>query len=218
MVLTVFYEPISAPCRSIFALLELAKIPYEKKVISFFKGECSGPEYLKINPLGLVPAIQDDDGFVVSEHEAILRYLVNTRKEAESFIPKDAKTKVLVDQYYPFHHYAVRKHIAHYFFGHNSVIPAESFNRETAYKDVEETLKKFESIFLQDKKFICEEDLTIADLSAANEFFQLYIATDFELEKKFPRVKVYMERCLLENPAVRETTRPIVEFAGKAWN
>jgi len=216
MVLTVFYEPISAPCRSIFALLELAKIPYEKKIISFFKGETHSPEYLKINPLGLVPAIQDDDGFVVSEHEAILRYIVKTRKEAQDFVPKDVKTQTLVDQYYPFHHSAVRRHIAHYFFGHNSVIPAESFNRETAYKDVEETLKRFESVFLQDKKFICGESLTIADLSAANEFFQLYTATDFDFGK-FPRVKAYMDRCL-EDPAVRETTRPIVEFAGKAWN
>ena len=43
--------------------------------LDFSKGEHKSPEYLKINSLGLVPALQLDDSRVITETMAICRYL-----------------------------------------------------------------------------------------------------------------------------------------------
>ncbi len=214
MTLTLYYDPLSSPCRAVVNLLELAKIPYEKKLVNFFKGETKTPEYLKINPLGLVPALEDN-GFIVVEHEAILRYIVNTHKEAQIFFPADVKTQALVDQYYPFHHYSVRRFTLHHALGSLSALPEGTFDKETSFKDIESSLGKFDSIFLQDKRYLAGDNFTIADLSAVNELFQLYFATPDVDFNKFPRVKAWIER-LFEDPVIKETIQPFLEFVGKA--
>ncbi len=215
MTLTLYYDPLSSPSRAVLNLLELAKIPYEKKYVSVFKGEAKSPEYLKINPLGLVPAL-DDNGFIVVEHEAILRYLVNTHKEAQAFLPDDAKIQALVGQYYPFHHYSVRPFTILYAEGILSLLPEGTlFDKEASLKDVESSLSKFDSIFLQDKRFLAGDNFTIADLSAVNELFQLYFATPDVDFNKLPRVKAWIER-LFEDPVIKETIQPFLEFVGKA--
>jgi len=122
MVLTLYLDPISSPSRAVLALLEFAKIPYERKFISFFDKETKSPAFLQINPLGKVPAI-DDSGLILREHEAILRHLVRTREGTKAFLPDDIKVQALVDQYYPFHHFAVRPHVIHYFMGSASLLP-----------------------------------------------------------------------------------------------
>ena len=215
MTLTIYYDPLSSPCRTVLALLNLAKIPYEKKHVSVFKGETKTPEYLKINPLGKVPAIEDN-GLIIIEHEAILRYLLSTYKEAQVFAPTDIKTQVLVDQYYPFHHYSIRRFGIHYFMGYNNLLPAGSFDKESTLNDLENTLSKFDSTFLQDKKYIAGDKFTIADLTAATELFQLLIGTDADFNK-VPRVKAYVER-VFEDPVIKETNRSVIEFLGKAYN
>ena len=213
MTLTVYYDPLSSPCRTVLAFLDLVKIPYEKKHVSVFKGETKTPEYLKINPLGKVPAIEDN-GLIIIEHEAILRYIVDTYKEAQDFLPTDTKTQV--NQYYPFHHYSVRRFGIQYFMGSLNLLPAGTFNKETALKDLENTLEKFDSAFLQDKKYIAGDKFTIADLTAASELFQLLIGTDVDFNK-VPRVKAYVER-IFENPTIKEANRSVIEFLGKAYN
>ncbi len=213
MTLTVYYDPLSSPCRTVLAFLDLVKIPYEKKHVSVFKGETKTPEYLKINPLGKVPAIEDN-GLIIIEHEAILRYIVDTYKEAQDFLPTDTKTQV--NQYYPFHHYSVRRFGIQYFMGSLNLLPAGTFNKETALKDLENTLEKFDSTFLQDKKYIAGDKFTIADLTAASELFQLLIGTDVDFNK-VPRVKAYVER-IFENPTIKEANRSVIEFLGKAYN
>ena len=209
MPLTLYYETLSSPSRAVLALLELANIPHEKKHISVLKGETKSAEYAKINPNGLVPAI-DDDGFIVWEHDAILKYLAATRISAEAYYPEDIKIRTFIDQYYPFHHASVRKNIIHYFFGVNGLLPAGAFNKEEARKKIEETLKDFDAIYLKDKKYITGDKITIADFSASNEILQVYLGSDIDFTK-FPRVKAYLERCL-ENPVIGATNEPVKEF------
>ncbi len=211
MVLTLYYETLSSPSRAVIAFLELAKIPHEKKHISVLKGETKSAEYLKINPKGLVPAI-DDDGFVVWEHEAILKYLAATRKgpNTEAYYPDDVKIRTFINQYYAFHHASVRPNIINYFFGVNGLLPAGTFNQEEARKKIEETLKNFDSIYLKDKKYITGDKISIADFSASNEILQVYLGSDIDFSK-FPRVKAYLERCL-ENPVIGATNKPVKEF------
>ena len=54
------------------------------------------PEFLAMNPNGLVPVIIDD-GFVLWESNAILRYLAE--KTGSDLLPSDARERALVDQW-----------------------------------------------------------------------------------------------------------------------
>jgi glutathione S-transferase len=54
--------------------LEELNVPYEFILLDMQAGEHRQPEFLAINPIGKVPAIQDDD-FILWESGAILLYI-----------------------------------------------------------------------------------------------------------------------------------------------
>lgn len=54
-------------------VLEWIGAPYE--AIAIARDQLRSPEYLRINPSGQVPVLQDDDGWQLTENVAILSYL-----------------------------------------------------------------------------------------------------------------------------------------------
>ena len=68
-----FWAPKSRALRAIWMLEEIGQ-PYERVLIDIRSGAQDAPEYRRINPLGKVPAI-DDDGVKVFDSNAILLYL-----------------------------------------------------------------------------------------------------------------------------------------------
>jgi glutathione S-transferase len=60
-------------------------------------GGADDPAYLALNPNGLVPTIVDD-GFVLWESHAILRYLV-ARTPGQALVPDDLQGRARVDQW-----------------------------------------------------------------------------------------------------------------------
>ncbi|HEY8079376.1 MAG TPA: glutathione S-transferase family protein [Labilithrix sp.] len=69
----------------------------ERVPVDFQKGDLRKPEFLAMNPNGKIPVI-DDDGFVVWESGAILKYLAKKRPEA-GLIPLDPKGLARLDQW-----------------------------------------------------------------------------------------------------------------------
>ena len=53
------------------------------------KGEQTAPDYLKLNPQGLVPSLETDDGRTLTQSLAIVEWLDETHP-APPFLPKDA--------------------------------------------------------------------------------------------------------------------------------
>ena len=62
---TLYYCPLACSMASHVALEE-EEADFEAKKINIFKGEQLTPEYLAINPRGKVPALQFEDGNVLS--------------------------------------------------------------------------------------------------------------------------------------------------------
>ncbi|MFD2182572.1 glutathione S-transferase family protein [Rhodoplanes azumiensis] len=56
------------------------------------------PEYLALNPNGLIPTMRDDDGFVLWESNAIVRHLAATHGP-EPLEPADARGRALAGQW-----------------------------------------------------------------------------------------------------------------------
>ena len=72
-------HPYSNAARRVQMLCEECGIPYTYQLVDLMKGEQYTPEYLALNPNGKVPVI-DDDGFVLWESQAIMRYLSDKHK------------------------------------------------------------------------------------------------------------------------------------------
>jgi len=70
--------------------LEETGLPCELIPVDTRKGDQFKPEFLKVNPNGKVPAI-DDDGVFVFDSNAILLYLA---EKTGKFLPKDPKARI----------------------------------------------------------------------------------------------------------------------------
>jgi glutathione S-transferase len=68
---------------------EEAGLPYRVHALDHARGELRGPEYLRVNPFGLVPAI-DDDGFKLFESAAIVLYVA---EKAQRLLPTAASAR-----------------------------------------------------------------------------------------------------------------------------
>jgi glutathione S-transferase len=77
----VFYTNPMSRGRIVHWMLEEVGAPYRIELLSFEKGEHKSPAYLKVNPMGKVPAIVHR-GTVVTEAAAICTYLADAFPEA----------------------------------------------------------------------------------------------------------------------------------------
>ena len=88
-------------------LLAQLGIAYEIVEVDIMKGESRIPEFLKINPNGRTPVL-DDNGFLLAESNAILAYLGRGTK----FLPEDRQGWARVFQWLFFEQYSHEPYIA----------------------------------------------------------------------------------------------------------
>jgi glutathione S-transferase len=88
-------------------LLSHLGLPCDIVEVDILKGESRTPEFLKINPNGRTPVL-DDNGFVLAESNAILAYLARGTK----FLPEDRQGWAQVFQWLFFEQYSHEPYIA----------------------------------------------------------------------------------------------------------
>jgi glutathione S-transferase len=71
--------------------------PLELVAMDFRKGDFRKPDFLALSPSGKIPVL-DDDGFVIFESAAILKYLAKKRPDA-GLVPLDPKGLARLDQW-----------------------------------------------------------------------------------------------------------------------
>ena len=94
--LNIYGSPFSTPSNKVVYVANYLDIPYQFHHINLGAGEQRQPEYQRINPLGKVPAI-NDDGFTLGESNAIIRYLAD--KNQSTLYPQELKERAVVDQW-----------------------------------------------------------------------------------------------------------------------
>jgi len=82
-------------------------VPCEIVEVDILKGSSRTPHFLKINPNGRTPVL-DDDGFILAESNAILAYLARGTK----YLPDERKAFGLVFQWLFFEQYSHEPFIA----------------------------------------------------------------------------------------------------------
>ena len=78
--ITLYHFPLSGHAHRVQLMLSLMNLPTEVVFVDLAKGEHKQPEFLKLNPFGQVPVI-DDNGTVLADSNAILVYLAKTYGE-----------------------------------------------------------------------------------------------------------------------------------------
>ncbi len=78
--------PLSGHAHRVVLFANLAKIPHEVIDVDLAGGAHKQPDFLKLNPFGQVPVIEDGET-VLADSNAILVYLA--RKYAPDFLPQD---------------------------------------------------------------------------------------------------------------------------------
>jgi glutathione S-transferase len=83
--------------KAMWAVGEL-ELPHERIDIGGPFGKNKEPSYLAMNPNGLVPTLEEDDGFLLWESNSIIRYLA-AKHRASVLEPTDLKTRALAHKW-----------------------------------------------------------------------------------------------------------------------
>ncbi|MDJ0957533.1 MAG: maleylacetoacetate isomerase, partial [Arenicellales bacterium] len=75
--------------------LNLKSLPYQQKLVSLARGEHNNKIYKHVNPQGLVPAMELDDGTVLTQSLAICEYLDEIHPQP-ALLPAGSKARARV--------------------------------------------------------------------------------------------------------------------------
>ena len=168
-------------------LLAQLGISCEIVEVDILKGQSRTAEFLKINPNGRTPVL-DDNGFVLAESNAILAYLARGSK----FLPEDRKQWALIFQWMFFEQYSHEPYIAtsRFWLQHkpdtlerSAVVAARRDGARAALRLMEQHLSR-NDFFVG--------DYTIADIAL---FAYIHVSHEggFPLDD-FPKIRAWIER------------------------
>src|SRR6476620_5612795 len=84
--------------KAMWAVGEL-KIEHTRIDVGGAFGKNKEAPYLAMNPNGLVPTLEEEDGFTLWESNSIVRYLAGKFDKSGTLEPKDAKQRALASQW-----------------------------------------------------------------------------------------------------------------------
>ncbi|MCB1841959.1 MAG: glutathione S-transferase family protein [Halioglobus sp.] len=191
--ITIHHSPMSRSTRVVWYCEEIG-LPYALETVEMFSDAMKRPEYLAINPLGKVPAIEDN-GFVLWETSAILQYLDAKYGGNRLLPPRDTQPGALAIQWLDYGENpltVIMGEIA----AHSGPMPEE--RRVPALvdrgRDVAPELVRVIEEALGDKGWILGEHFSAADISLV---FGLMIAQFLGyVDESTPRVGAYLERAM----------------------
>ena len=90
-----YFDPLSTSSRPVMLLIHDFGLDIEEVTVNLFLHENLQPEFLALNPNGAVPVL-DDDGFILAEGGAILKYLAH--KHGLPVYPGSFEEQIRVDE------------------------------------------------------------------------------------------------------------------------
>ncbi|XP_045172677.2 glutathione S-transferase theta-1-like isoform X1 [Mercenaria mercenaria] len=207
MALKYYFDLMSQPSRAVYIFLKANNIKFEAKPVALRKGEHFKEEFTKLNPWQRVPVL-DDNGFILTESVAILRYLASKYNLPEHWYPKnDLQKQARIEEYLHWQHLNTRMQAAMVFqqklimpVARQGKIDEVKVNRFKA--ELPKIIEHIDQYFLKDGKYIGgNDDVSVADLLGACELLQLYPVFEEDIYETNKKVKQWMER-------VRERLNP----------
>jgi glutathione S-transferase len=178
-------------------VLEESGEKYQAKKMDLSKGEQRTPEYLKIHPLGRVPALQLEDGKPLTENTAILPYLGKRFK----LWPTEASAEAQALSVIGF--FAATVHPAHAHIGR----PERYATNKDAFADIQATGKKSFHGYLEQIDGMYSGREWLADkYSVLDAYALVFYSWGFKRELPVAQMKNYSaaKDRMLARPAVKK--------------
>jgi glutathione S-transferase len=198
----IYGVPRSRTMRSLWMLEELG-VPYESVKTNFATGDTRKPEYLRINPNGHIPALQDGD---VTLFESLAINLYLARKYDKGFWPKTVDAEGRAFQWSLWAMTELEEPLLAVLL--NRVFFPEA---QRDAKKAESGAERFKTPLavlegeLAKRKWLAGDDFTVADLNVASVLSWAPLA-GLSLDAA-PHTKAWLDRC---------TTRPALARVLKA--
>jgi glutathione S-transferase len=196
MTLKVYGYPQSRAIRTIWLCEELG-VPYELVRTTAVDGGTRTAAYLKINPAGHIPAI-DDDGFKLSESMAINLYLA---KKHGKLYPRDAQGEARALQWSFWVMSELDAPIVRWI-SHSLLLPPEARDVKIAYESreaMEWPLQVLDGELGRAQYLADPSVFTVADLNVASVLYRLLFV---DLAGR-PNLEAWLKRCW-ERPAAKK--------------
>ncbi|PSS17621.1 Glutathione S-transferase [Actinidia chinensis var. chinensis] len=167
MVLKV-YGPTFASTKRVMACLMEKEVEFETVPIDILKGDHKHPQFLQLQPFGVVPVIQDGD-YTLFESRAIIRYYAEKYKsQGSDLLGKTIEERGLVEQWLEVEahnfHPPIYDLVIQILFSSKLGFPAD----QDVIKESEEKLGKVLDIYeerLSKSKYLAGDFFSLADLS-----------------------------------------------------
>jgi glutathione S-transferase len=163
--LKIYGADLSSPSCKVRFVANALGLDYEYKRVDLVNEENRSEEHLKLHPGGKVPVI-DDEGFVLFESNAIIKYLA--AKLESPLYPSGLKQRALIDQWIDFVSHHVHTALSRVLFNR---IFAPFLKIEVDERSISEGLAFLERFLpvvdnpLKERRYVAGGELTIADFS-----------------------------------------------------
>jgi glutathione S-transferase len=190
----IHFHPVSTTSRTVMLFCAEANVPIEPVVVDLMTGEHTKELFKKLNPNGQVPVLEDGD-FVLTECSAILKYIAD--KVDSPAYPKDLKKRARVNERMDWFNTNYYREFAYHLvypqvFPHHARTPdaGQKATLDWGKDKSEHWLKLLDTAVLGSNKYVCGDQITIADYFGA----ELLSAGDLIGVglKRFPNVNRWM--------------------------
>lgn len=152
----------SGNCYKVKLICELLQRPYEWQAIDVLKGEAQAHDFVTLNPNAKIPFVIFEDGFHLSESNAIINYIA----QGTPLYPADHKRQALIQQWQFFEQYSHEPFIAVARFINKYLgLPNERLDE---YKSKQAGGIKALAVMdnaLEQSDYLCGDAMTAADVS-----------------------------------------------------
>ena len=183
-------------------LLDELGLSHERRDVGGPFGGTATPKYRAMQPLGLVPALEEDGGFTLFESNAILRYICNAHAPATPLYPATPRARAQVEAWMDFQQTALSRPASVVFQGLVRT-PPERRNAEAIAAGVRDTAAIWAILDakLAHHPYVGGDDLTLADFTFGPHVHR-WFNMPVEARPEAPNLRAWYDR-LLSRPAFK---------------
>lgn len=162
-----YHHPLSSNSRRAALAVSHLGLPAELIKIDLERGEQRSPQFLALNPNGMVPVLEDN-GFILTESHAIMLYLADMAPGHAAY-PEDARARADIHRwvFWNAQHFQptvsifVWENLIKGMIGQGAADPAQ-------IRRGEDLLERYAPVLdghLADRRWVCGDSVTLADLA-----------------------------------------------------
>eukprot|EP00347_Sterkiella_histriomuscorum_P024508 403330868 len=217
-ILTVYGDHFSPETRTIMCMIEMGQVPHQFHAVDQFKGDHKREEYIKLNPTGSLPTIQEGRFLILGGYLVFLNYLVNKHEPIRNKL-YPLEVKPLIDKILLWFQSIMRVTSQRLI---RMIIGPQAFGeKQYQQEDIKATLEEFNMILhmldkkLQRYEFFCGEEVTVADIQIYNEISTILALHRKQIEsRENPNVFAWFNK-MSTIPEVQENDRRFREIISK---